>query len=459
MHGTVVVGAGISGLATAYFLQRELGPDATVRVLEAGPEIGGKVRTRLLAGLPVDTGPDAFLSRAPELRELVVDLGLADSVVEPLGGGAYIWSRGRLRPLPPGMAFGLPERLLPLLRSGLLTPWATVRASLDLVLPPTRTTADPTVAELVRPRFGAGVYDQLVAPLLGGVHAGDAAQLSARSAVPEVAAMAGSGRSMYLAMRRRRAAAAPPPPGQRPPAPLVSLTGGLSTLTAALADRVHVDTHAAVRSIERLPDGGYRVTTDAAEYDAARVVLATPAYVSAGLLSDLAPTAAGTLTEIPYVDVANVTLAFRPRDVPDLPPGTGFLVPPSARELVVGCTWLTQKWPGLAGHDVVLVKTMVGRTGDNRWEAMSDEELVAGVRDGLARILGLTADPVDRLVQRWPAAMPQYVVGHADRLTRLDAALAHLPGVVVTGAAYRGVGLAGCVAQAKATALALATSP
>ena len=154
MHGTVVVGAGISGLATAYFLQRELGPEATVRVLEAGPEIGGKVRTRLLAGLPVDTGPDAFLSRAPELRELIADLGLADSVVEPLGGGAYIWSRGRLRPLPPGMAFGLPERLLPLLRSGLLTPSATLRASLDLVLPPTRTTADPTVAELVRPRFG-----------------------------------------------------------------------------------------------------------------------------------------------------------------------------------------------------------------------------------------------------------------------------------------------------------------
>ena len=201
------------------------------------------------------------------------------------------------------------------------------------------------------------------------------------------------------------------------------------------------------------------MATDAAEYDAARVVLATPAYVTAGLLSDLAPAAAGTLTEIPYVDVANVTLAFRAGDAPDLPPGTGFLVPPSAGELVVGCTWLTQKWPGLAGHDVVLVKTMVGRAGDNRWEAMSDEELVAGVREGLARILGLTADPVDRLVQRWPAAMPQYVVGHADRLARLDAALAHLPGLVVTGAAYRGVGLAGCVAQARAAGARASDGP
>lgn len=456
MHAAVVVGGGISGLATGYFLQRGLGPDASVRVLEAGPEIGGKVRTRLLAGLPVDTGPDAFLSRSPELRELVADLGLADAVVEPLPGGSYIWARGRLRPLPPGMAFGLPERLLPLLRSGLLTPAATLRAGLDLVLPATRTTSDPTVAELVRPRFGTGVYDQLVAPLLGGVHAGDAARLSAHSAVPEVAAMAGSGRSMYLAMRRRRRAAPAPAPGARPAAPLVSLTGGLSTLTAALAERVHVEVHSAVRHLERLPLGGYRVVTDAMEYDAARVVLATPAYVSAGLLSELAPAAAGTLTEIPYVDVANVTLAFRPDDVPDLPPGTGFLVPPRAGELVVGCTWLTQKWPDLADRGVVLVKTMVGRAGDNRWEAMSDDELVAGVRDGLARMLGLTADPVDRLVQRWPAAMPQYVVGHADRLARLDAALADLPGLVVTGAAYRGIGLAGCVAQARATARGLA---
>jgi protoporphyrinogen/coproporphyrinogen III oxidase len=458
VRGTVVVGGGISGLATAYFLQRELGPEATVRVLEAGPEVGGKVRTRQLAGLPVDTGPDAFLSRSPELRELIADLGLADAVVEPLAGGAYIWSRGRLRPLPPGMAFGLPERLLPLLRSGLLTPSATLRASLDLVLPATRTSADPSVAELVRPRFGTGVYDQLVAPLLGGVHAGDAARLSARSAVPEVAAMAGTGRSMYLAMRRRRREAPARAPGTRPTAPLVSLTGGLSTLTAALAERVHVDIHAAARRLDRLPGGGYRVTTDAMEYDAAQVVLATPAYASAGLLNELAPAAAGTLTEIPYVDVANVTLAFRPGDVPDLPPGTGFLVPPHAGELVVGCTWLTQKWPDLADRGVVLVKTMVGRAGDSRWEAMSDDELVAGVRDGLARMLDLTAEPVDRLVQRWPAAMPQYVVGHADRLARLDAALEGVPGLVVTGAAYRGIGLAGCVAQARATAMRLATS-
>lgn len=449
----VVVGAGVSGLATAYNLRRLLGARTSITVLDAATDVGGKVRTTMLAGLPVDTGPDAFLSRAPELRDLIADLGLADDVIEPLGGGSYVWSRGRLRPLPPGMAFGLPERLVPLLRSGLLTPAATLRAGLDLVLPASRLPEDPSVAELVRPRFGAGVYDQLVAPLLGGVHAGDPARLSAGSTVPEITALARSGRSIYLALRRRRRAA--PRPTGPAPAPLVSLSGGLTRLTTALRDALGpgvVEPEVAATRVERLSDGGYAVLTDRGTWPARQVVLATPAYVTAQLLGELAPAARDLLNEIPYVDVANVTLAFRRRDLPALPSGSGFLVPPAEGELIVGCTWLTQKWPHLAGRDVVLVKSMVGRAGDRRWLEMSDQQLVDAVREGLSRMLGLEAEPVECLVQRWPAAMPQYVVGHAARLDRLDAALTDLPGLAVTGAAYRGVGLAGCVAQARATA-------
>ncbi len=451
----VVVGGGISGLATAYFLRQRLGPGARLRVLEATQRPGGKVRTAQVAGRPVDTGPDAYLSRAPELGKLVASLGLADTVVEPQSSGTYIWSRGALRPLPPGMAFGLPDRLVPLLRSGLLGPTEVARAGLDLVLPPTRLPGDPSVADLVRPRFGAGVYERLVAPLLGGVHAGDPAALSATSTVPEIAAMARSGRSLYLAMRRRRRSA--PKPSGRPSAPLVSLRGGLSGLTARLAEELGpetVVTGTPARGLERRPDGGWTVRTDAGSVTASQVVLATPAYVTADLLADLAPGAAGLLRGIEYVDVANVTLAFRRDQVPPLPPGTGFLVPPVEGELVVGCSWLSQKWPQ-PSDDLVLVKAMVGRAGDDRWLTMDDERLVGEVRAALSRMLGIHADPLDRLVQRWPAAMPQYVVGHAARLTALAAELAGLPGLALTGAAYRGVGLAGCVAQAEATATSL----
>uniref|UniRef100_UPI0025DFF136 protoporphyrinogen oxidase n=1 Tax=Nocardioides sp. TaxID=35761 RepID=UPI0025DFF136 len=226
----VVVGGGVSGLATAYFLRQRLGAAVGIRVLEATDRAGGKVHTGRVAGRPVDTGPDAYLSRAPELGRLVASLGLEESVVGPQSSGSYLWSRGALRPLPPGMAFGLPERLVPLLRSRILGPTEVARAGLDLLLPRTQAGDDPSVADLVRPRFGAGVYDRLVAPLLGGVHAGDPARLSATSTVPEIAAMARSGRSLYLTMRRRRRSA--PAPAGSPKPPLVSLRGGLSHLTA-----------------------------------------------------------------------------------------------------------------------------------------------------------------------------------------------------------------------------------
>lgn len=451
----------MSGLASALFVRRRLGPTHPVTVLERSDEPGGKVRTVDVAGLAVDTGPDAFLARASDLGGLVDDLGLRSQVVEPMSSGAYVWSRGRLRPLPPGAAFGLPERLWPLLRSGLLSPLGVARAGLDLVLPATRPGGDPTIEELVRPRFGVEVYERLVEPLLGGVHAGDPAVLSAGSAVPEIAALSGGGRSLYLTMRKRRAPR--DRSARRRPAALVSLHGGMGGLVEALVEAVGpscVRTGVGVGSIARGPHGSLVLATDRGEIDADDVVLATPSWAAAEILAGSTPIASTLLRDTPYVDVANVTLAYRCGDMPPLPPGTGFLVPPAERELIVGCTWLTSKWPHLAQDEVVLVKAMVGRYGDDRWLRMDDDTLVVQVREGLHRMVGVAADPVDVLVQRWPRSMPQYVVGHADRLAAIDTDLAAAfgggrdgpAGVHLTGAAYRGVGLAGCVAQANATA-------
>ncbi len=439
---TLVLGSGISGLATAYYLRRGGSP---VTVLEASGQVGGKVTTLEVAGLPVDVGPDAFLSRGADLRQLIEDLGLTGDIVEPQTGGSYIWSRGKLRPIPPGAAFGLPDRLVPLLRSGLLSPLGVARAGFDIVLPATKTNDDPSIADLVRPRFGDDVYHRMVEPLLGGVHAGDPAQLSARSTVPEIYAIASGSRSVYLSMRKR-----PKPTGKRQ-APLVSLRGGMGRLTQALAREVDVRLNTPATTLERTADG-WRVNDLTADH----VVLATPAYVTAELLRATAPELANEL-QIPYVDVANATLAFRPSDVPALPLGTGFLVPPIEREFIVGCSWLTNKWPHLVNDDVVLIKCMVGRAGDRRWLPMSDAEIVEGVRDGLARILGIDAEPQETLVQRWPRAMPQYVVGHAERLSRIDRLTP--PGLHLTGAAYRGAGLAACTTGAVATATSIQGAP
>lgn len=451
----VVIGGGVSGLTAAYYLKSRLGAAGEVIVLEGDRRVGGKALTREVGGLQVDTGPDAFLSRAPQLASLVDELGLRSEVVEPAATGAYVWSRGKLRKLPPGSTFGLPEKVVPLVLSGLITIPGALRALFDLFLPAKPLPADYTVEQLVRPRFGREVFNRMVEPLLGGVHAGSAKVLSAPATVPEIVAMAKAGRSMVLTMQKRKRKA--PKPSGKAPAALVSLHGTIESLPRRLAeelgDRVRLGVK--VERVERT-DGGYLVHTSQGVEAATDVVFAVPAYVAAKLLAPLAPAAAAKLDAIPYVDTAGVLLAFRRSEVKPLPYGTGFLIPPVEQEFIVGCTWLTSKWPQLVNDEVVVIRNLVGRWGDKRWLAMDDQELVDRVREALRRMIGITAEPFDAVIQRWPAAMPQYVVGHSQRLNEIEADLDALGGLHLTGAAYRGVGLAGCVAQGHAVATRIA---
>ena len=447
----VIIGGGVSGLATAHFIQSRLGAQVQLTVIESGPRLGGKVANQQFGGHVVDTGPDALLVRVPAMAALLEDLGLGDQIVAPASLGAHVWSRGTLRRLPAGTLFGVPDRLIPLLKSRLLSPKGICRAGLDLVLPRRRQVAqnpqDPSIADLVAPRFGSQVFDRLVEPLLGGVHAGRAAELSAASTVPEIAALARENRSLYLGLRRLRRHA--PPPSGAPV--LITLTGGLVRLVEALTARLSeadLRLDSTVRLVARDGDG-YRIDLlDGSSLAADAVVLATPAFVTAGLLGDLAPDVATVLEQVPYVDVATIWLAY-PRSAMGRPlDGTGFLVPPEEGRLLVGCTWSSAKWPHLADKDLVLIRCMVGRRGDRRWLSMDDETLVRRSHEELVEAMGLTGGPVDHSIQRWPQAMPQYLVGHAGRLEALSTALKDLPGLYLTGASYRGVGLASCVADA-----------
>jgi protoporphyrinogen/coproporphyrinogen III oxidase len=447
----VVVGGGMSGLATAHFIHRSLGDGVQITLVEAGPQLGGKVATQEFGGHLVDTGPDALLMRVPAMATLLKDLGFNDQLVAPASLGAHVWSRGRLRRLPTGTLFGVPDRLVPLVKSQLLSPMGLARAALDLVLPRNRSLSDdPSIADLVSPRLGAQVFDRLVEPLLGGVHAGRAAELSASSTVPEIAALARKNRSLYLGLRRLRHHAAPSSGGPV----LITLAGGLVRLIDALAAQVgkaDVRLNTNVSLVAR--DGaGYRVDlADGQSIAADAVVLATPAFVSSALLADVAPDVATVLDEIPYVDVATIWLAYPPSAMGRPLDGTGFLIPPEEGKLLVGCTWSSAKWPHLSDDNLVLIRCMVGRRGDIRWLGMDDDALVRGVHEELVEAMGLTSGPIHQSIQRWPNGMPQYVVGHQKRLDAVEAALGDLPGLYLTGAAFRGVGLASCVADAERT--------
>jgi len=428
----VVVGGGISGLATAHYLQARHGVEAVV--VEASDRVGGKIRTDELAGVPVEAGPDSFLARVPWAADLCRELGLGDELIEPATSKAFVWVRGRLRTLPQGLVLGVPTGLPQLAVSGLVSPAGMARAALDVVLPRRRHGADASIAEVIGARFGREVVDNLVEPLLGGINAGRADRLSLAATAPQLADAARDHRSLLLGLR---VATAGGPVFQ-------SVRGGLERLVERLGADIDVRTSTAAGAIERAPDGRWKVAGLVAD----AVVVTVPAFAAAPLLQAVSPVAAAELRAIEYASVALVTLGYAPSTLPPLPAGSGFVVPRTERRLMTACTFLSAKWPALGASGLVLLRVSAGRLGDARVSQLDDDELVDRLHREVAEALGAAKAPVTTRVDRWVRGFPQYEPGHLARVDRIEAALAGLPGLTVAGAAYRGLGLAACVRQA-----------
>lgn len=445
-----VVGGGISGLSAAW---RLAAPGEQVVVLESAPAVGGKLQTASIAGLAVDVGAEAMLARRPEGLALLAELGLAP--VAPLTTAALIRAGGALHPMPAGTVMGIPGDLAALAAAGVLTPHALARVGSEADLPPLSPLAeDVSIGALVRSRLGNEVADRLVEPLLGGVYAGRADELSLQATVPALAAELGAGGSLVKAAGAviARSSVSTQPV-------FASLAGGLGTLPVALASsgRFQVRTGVTVRAIRRVPSGfelECGAVPDAFQVSASGVVVATPAAKSARLLRDVAPAAATELAGIESASVAVLTFAFR--DV-ILPPGSGLLVGAREGTAVKGVTVSSQKWALETGGRTVL-RASVGRAGESHLLQRSDEDLIALVRHDLAALLGITAAPIDALVTRWGGGLPQYAVGHVDRVRRVRSAVAEVPGLAVCGAAFDGIGIPACIASAGAAAAQVLTS-
>ena len=435
-----VVGGGVTGLATAWFLRTRAGSRVDVTLLERSERLGGKVHTGQFAGQPLDLGPDTFLARVPWATELCREVGLEEDLVAPATGRAYVWARGRLRRLPDGLVLGVPVAFAPLAASRLLTPKGMARAALDLVLPARPLPEDPSVAEAVGGRLGREALELLVDPLIGGINAGRSDRLSLAAVAPEVAA-ASRRRSLILGMRaaRRSRSSADGPV-------FLSVSGGLERLVQRLAQLARPDLRLStdVTAIEIAPDGTFRLgLSPGGSLVADAVVLAVPAFAAADVLGQASPEAAAELAAIRYASVVIATLGYRPADVSHPLDGSGFLVPRTEGRLLAACTWSTSKWPGLRRSGLVVLRCSAGRDGDDRALQLDDDAL------------GVRGQPVERVVARWPRSFPQYEVGHTTRVERIEAALTRLPGLVVAGAAYRGLGLAACVRQAEHAATAI----
>jgi protoporphyrinogen/coproporphyrinogen III oxidase len=452
----VVVGGGIAGLAAAYFL-RDSGADVTV--LEGSPRIGGKLMVSEVAGIAVDAGAEALLARRPEGVGLIGSIGLDDQLTYPGTTTASIWTRGLFRSLPRRQFLGVPADLDELAESQILSAAGLERARDDAALPATTLAGDISVAGLVGARFGAEVVDRLVEPLLGGVYAGRADQLSFEATMPGLAEVAPRHRSLAEAVR----AVLGPPPAQPAHKPVfTTLRGGLGLLPQVLADAggALVRTKSTVRELARTGDG-WRLTIGPVpapvQLDADAVILALPARPASRLLEVVTPAAAAGLAEIDYASMAIVTLAYPVAAFPEPVTGSGYLVPAVDERPVKAVTFSTVKWPYLAGDPgrgeaLHLVRCSIGRVGEVAMLQRDDAELAELATEDLASATGVTGKPVDTRITRWGGGLPQYTVGHLDRISRIRSGLAAQPGLAACGAAFGGVGIPACIASARLAA-------
>lgn len=435
----------MAGLAAAAELTAA---GARVVLLEASGRVGGKLRSSEVGGLVVDEGADAFLRRVPEAVDLTAYAGL--ELTTPATAQAGLWTRGALRPLPTGTLLGIPADLASLARSEVLSATGLARVPLDLVKPGAPVVDDLSVGELVRRRLGQEVVERLVDPLLGGVYAGRADLLSVQATLPQLVAPLLKHRSLIAAAREVTGAATATGPV------FAGVVGGLGLLPAAVARATGADIRlqAVVRSLARTPTGWRLEIGSAADpqaLDVDGVVLAVPAATAARLLRDMVPTAAAELDTVESASVGIVTLVL---DGPTPGRGSGYLVPAVDGRTTKAVTFTSRKWAHLAGAASV-VRASLGRHGDEVELQRDDAELVSVVRQELQDAVGPLPPVLDSRVTRWGGGLPQYAVGHLDKVARIRRAVAARPGLAVAGAAYDGVGVPAVVRSGRAAGRAV----
>lgn len=446
-----VVGGGIAGLAAAWDLHR-LGMPFVL--LEADARFGGVIRTEESDGFLMEGGPDALLAQKPEALQLCRELGLDDHIVptNPEQRTVFVRQGGRLHRLPDGMVLGVPTRLAPLARTRLFTWTGKLRMAADLVIPPRLSDADESIASFLRRRLGRQALRRLGGPFLAGIHAGDAERLSIRATFPRLVEMERRHGSLIRALAAARGGnGAPAAP------PFFSLQGGLAELVDALVARLpgeRLRMRARVHSLRR-EGGAFLLGVQGQEDMRARaVVLALPAPRVAPLVASLDAEAGAVLSGIPFASTAVVCLGYRRGDVRHALDGYGLIVPDSEGLRATACGFFSTKFPGRAPEGHVLLRVFLGGARDPGVLEGSDADLMETAHREMAPVLGLAAPRVVGRVYRWPAATPQMLVGHLERVEALDRRLAGHPGLFLTGAGLRGTGIPDTLADARRMARA-----
>jgi oxygen-dependent protoporphyrinogen oxidase len=456
-YRVIIIGGGITGLAAAHRLvelSREAKRPLDIRLLEASARVGGVIETHWRDGFLLESGPDSFITDKPWALDLCQRLGIDDQLIgiTPENRRGFIVRGNRLHEVPEGFYLLAPSRILPFLKSPIVSWRGKLRMGMDLLLPKRADGREESLAEFVTRRLGREALERVAQPMVGGIYTADPRKLSVQATMPRFLEMEAQHRSLILAMMRsRKHSGAQSASGPRYGL-FASFKRGMQTLTDALVARLPKDTVRLGEQVVALEEAGapsgaqWRVYTRTGKtHEADAVCVTLPSYEIARLLERIAPQLSFELREIPYSSVATLNLGYRRDDVPHPLNGSGFVVPAIEKRAILACTFCSSKYEGRAAPGGVLLRAFIGGAMFPEQLQKDDDAIIAAARDDLKRLLGVTAAPWIVELNRHPFSMTQYHVGHLARLERIQQLAQTLPHFYLTTSSVEGVGIPGCI--------------
>ena len=449
----VIIGGGISGLAAAHRLSEQR---VQVTLLEASNRLGGTIQTEHRDGFLLERGPDSFISEKPQAVELAKRLGLESRLIQTNEQfrRSFIVRDGRLRPVPEGFQLLAPSRLWPFITSDIFSVAGKARMAADLFLPrkTTNGTNDESLASFVRRRLGSEALDRMAQPMVGGIYTADPETLSLRATLPRFLEMERQHRSLILAMLRQGRSQKVGTSGARYSL-FLSFDRGMQVLIDALT-KIKADIHFNTRAVGLERDGAaWTITTsDSEQINADKVCIALPAYGAATLLNG---PLAEKLKQIKYASTATINFAYKRSAIAHPLSGFGFVVPFVEKRSLIACTFSSVKFSGRAPEGHVLLRAFAGGALQPEIFALDESEMATRVEADLRELLGINEAPLFVESAKWERSMPQYEVGHLERVNEIEKLVSELPGLTLAGNAYRGAGIPDCIRSGEAAAEAL----
>ena len=440
----VIVGGGISGLAAAHRLSKQ---QVQVTLLEASSQLGGTIQTEHRDGFLLERGPDSFISEKPQALELSKRLELESRLIQTNEQfrRSFIVRDGRLRAVPEGFQLLAPSRLWPFITSDIFSVAGKARMAADLLLPRKSTNGDESLASFVRRRLGTEALDRMAQPMVGGIYTADPETLSLRATLPRFLEMERTHRSLILAMFRQGRAQKIGTSGARYSL-FLSFDHGMQVLVDALAQQVKADIRLNTRAVALKREGSaWTINTSNGPINADAICIAVPAYTAASLLNDVHKGLAEKLRQIKYASTATINFGYRRQAIAHPLNGFGFVVPFVEKRSLIACTFSSVKFSGRAPQGHVLLRAFAGGALQPEIFALQEEELRVRVETDLRELLGITEEPLFVEVAKWKNSMPQYEVGHLERVNDIEQLISEIPGLTLAGNAYRGAGIPDCI--------------